>query len=138
MSDAWSLNKVILIGRVGRDAEVRLSKGKNPTKYAYFTMATYQKFSKDRKKTTWHNVTSWSPKVAEFCGNFVKKGMLVIVEGKLDTREYTTSEGEKKKVTDVRADQVVFCEKKPEPEAAAAAEPEERSTRSKDEEPEYF
>lgn len=127
MSDAWSLSTTTLVGRVGRDVEVKTSKGNNPTKYAFFTMSTHQRFPKGGKKTTWHNISVWMPWLVEFAGKYVKRKMLVVVVGRNDTRqwkercecgrEYT------KTSTDVRADKILFVERKEE----SSDEPEEET-----------
>lgn len=93
------LNKQQLIGRIGRDPEVRVTKTDKTV--ASFSVATTAKYG-DTEKTTWHQVNAWG-KLAEFIQTYVKKGALVFVEGPTDHREYETKDGEKKKVTEVTA-----------------------------------
>ena len=93
---AGSLNRVFLIGRLGRDPELRYSPSGQPV--ASFSLATDESYkNKDGEKvevTEWHNVTVWG-KPAEFAGNFLSKGRLVYVEGKLKTEKYTKDGVEK-------------------------------------------
>ena len=100
-----SLNKVMLIGNVGRDPEVRYLEGN--AKVATFTLATTERF-KDRsgevrENTEWHNIVAWrnSADVAE---RFVKKGTQLYVEGRLRTREWTDQTGGKRRTTEVMVD----------------------------------
>jgi single-strand DNA-binding protein len=82
------MNKVILIGRTGKDAEVSEVNGK---KKAVFTMAT-KEFGKNSngervELATWHNIECWD-KLAEICGNYVKKGGMVAVEGRIKVDQW--------------------------------------------------
>ena len=84
-----SVNKVILIGRLGKDPEIRAME--NGRKVARFPVATDDSY-KDREgnkveRTDWHNVVFWGPQ-AEICERFLNKGKLVYIEGKLKTRSY--------------------------------------------------
>lgn len=85
-----SVNRVTLIGRVGRDPEVRYTSSGSAV--ANFTVATDESY-KDRsgekqKKTEWHNIVVWGPSVEAFVQPYVKKGSLVYIEGKLQTRAW--------------------------------------------------
>ncbi len=99
-----SLNKVMLIGNLGRDPEVRYTQ--NGTAVANFTMATTDRWtdgSGERKeKTEWHRIVVWA-KQAEIVGEYLKKGRQVYVEGSLQTREWTDREGQKRYTTEVKA-----------------------------------
>ena len=100
-----SVNKVILIGNLGRDPEVRYTTGGTPV--ANFTMATTDKWndptSGERKeRTEWHRVVVWS-KQAEIAGEYLRKGRQVYVEGSLQTREWTDRDGNKRYTTEVKA-----------------------------------
>lgn len=104
-----SINKVILLGRVGKDPEVRSLD--NGTQVASFSVATSEKFKDkttgEQKETTeWSNVTAWR-KTAEIVGKYVKKGDLIYVEGKLKTRSWE-KDGVTKYATDIIADNVVL------------------------------
>jgi single-strand DNA-binding protein len=81
------MNKVILIGRAGKDAELADVNGK---KKASFTVATSEYWKKDGERkelTTWHNVECWGP-LAIICGQYVKKGTTVSVEGKIRNEQW--------------------------------------------------
>ena len=100
-----SVNKVILIGNLGRDPEVRYTSGGTPV--ANFTMATTDRWndpsSGERKeRTEWHRIVVWG-KQAEIAGEYLRKGRQVYVEGSLQTREWTDREGNKRYTTEVRA-----------------------------------
>lgn len=100
-----SVNKVILIGRLGKDPEVRSME--NGRKVASFSVATDDSY-KDRdgnkvERTDWHNVVFWGPQ-AEIAERFLQKGKLVYVEGKLKTRSYE-QDGVTKYTTEVLGNQ---------------------------------
>ena len=100
-----SVNKVILVGNLGRDPEVRFTAG--GTAVANFTMATTDRWndpsSGERKeRTEWHRVVVWG-KQAEIAGEYLRKGRQVYIEGSLQTREWTDREGNKRYTTEVRA-----------------------------------
>lgn len=101
-----SINKVILLGRVGKDVEVRDING---TKCATFTLATSEKY-KDRngevkELTEWHNIVAWR-QTADICEKYVKKGDQLFVEGRIKYRSWETDRGEKRYATDIFADKV--------------------------------
>jgi single-strand DNA-binding protein len=102
-----SLNKVMLIGNLGRDPEVRYTQ--NGTAVANFTMATTDRWTDStgerREKTEWHRIVTWA-KQAEIVGEYLKKGRQVYVEGSLQTREWTDRDGQKRYTTEVRAQRV--------------------------------
>lgn len=107
-----SVNKVILVGRVGKPAEVRTA-GEN--KVASFSLATTEKY-KDSKtgewkeNTEWHNIVCWRNS-AELAEKYVQKGMLLYIEGKLRTRSWE-KDGEKRYVTEIVAENIQFLGKK--------------------------
>ena len=99
------VNKAILIGRVGKDPDVRTV---GDSKVANFSVATSEKY-KDRngqkqEKTQWHRVTAWR-QLAEIIQKYVKKGILVYIEGRIEYREYE-SDGVKKYATDIVASEM--------------------------------
>lgn len=99
-----SVNKVILVGRLGRDPESRFTSGGQQV--CNFTLATDESF-KDRagerqKRTEWHKIVAWG-KLAEICQQYLTKGTLVYVEGKLQTREWEDREGNKRSTVEVNA-----------------------------------
>lgn len=100
-----SVNKVILIGNLGRDPEVRYTTGGNPV--ANFTMATTDRWNdpatgEKKERTEWHRIVVWG-KQAEIAGEYLRKGRQVYVEGSLQTREWTDRDGNKKYTTEIRA-----------------------------------
>ncbi len=105
---AGSLNKAILIGRLGRDPEMRYTPSGQPV--ANFSIATDETYTgKDGQKvekTEWHRIVVWG-KQAEFCGNYLAKGRLVYIEGKIETRKWTDKDGAEKYTTEIKADRVV-------------------------------
>jgi single-strand DNA-binding protein len=96
------VNKVILIGRVGRDPEMRYTGDGTPV--ATFSMAMTEKW-KDKESTTWLNIVAWK-KLGEIVGEYVKKGALLYVEGKVQVREYEARDGAKRKVFEIVAHQI--------------------------------
>ena len=98
-----SLNKVILLGRLGRDPELRHTKAGNPV--ASFSMATGRGDEKD--PTEWHNITAWG-RTAELAAEYLQKGSLTLIEGRIKSREYTDKEGNQRKGYDIVAYQVTF------------------------------
>lgn len=102
-----SVNKVILVGNLGKDPELRYTP--SGTAVATFSLATTERF-KDREgnrqeKTEWHNVVAWR-QLAEICGKFLHKGKQVYIEGKIQTRSYDDRDGNKRYITEIVADQM--------------------------------
>ena len=107
---ARSVNKVILIGRLGKDPELKYTGSGTP--FCRFSIATddvwNDKTSGERQeKTEWHNIVVWN-KLAEICNEYLRKGRLVYIEGSLQTREWDDQEGNKKKITEIRANDMVM------------------------------
>ena len=105
-----SVNKVILVGRLGRDPELKYTASGTP--FCRFSMATDEgwmdKNSGERtEKTEWHNIVVWE-RLAEICNQYLTKGQLVYIEGSLQTREWDDQEGNKRKTTEVRARDMVM------------------------------
>jgi single-strand DNA-binding protein len=104
-----SVNKVILVGNLGRDAELRFTPGGAPV--AKFSIATTEvwndKAGQRQERTEWHNVDLWG-KPAESLKEYLVKGKQVYVEGRIQTDEYTDKDGIKRKSTKVRCDKVVL------------------------------
>ncbi len=98
-----SLNKVMIIGRLGKDPELRYTPNGSPV--ANFTVATDEGYrSKDGnnvEKTEWHRVVAWN-KLAEICGEWLKKGSLVYIEGSLETRSWE-QDGTTRYTTEIKA-----------------------------------
>jgi len=104
-----SVNKAILVGNLGRDAEMRFTAGGTPV--ATVSMATTEKFTdKDgqkREDTQWHRIVIWG-KTAQSLHEYLTKGKQIYVEGKIQTREWTDKEGKAVKTTEIRADRIVL------------------------------
>lgn len=103
------INKVILIGNLGRDPELRYTQTGTPVcQLNLATTRSYTNKNNERvEETEWHRVTVWS-KQAEFCNQYLSKGRQVYVEGRLQTRSYEDKDGIKRYSTDVIADTVQF------------------------------
>jgi single-strand DNA-binding protein len=99
------INKVILVGRVGKDPEVRHLD--NNMVVARFTLATNETYkNKNGEKITnteWHNIVVWRT-LAEIAGKYVKKGTMLYIEGKIRTRSWDDKDGNKRYSTDIEAD----------------------------------
>lgn len=103
------VNKVILVGNLGRDPEVRYTK--NGQAIASFSLATTERWTgKDGNKedrTEWHRVVAWG-KLGEICGEYLSKGKQVYIEGRLQTRDWEDKDGNKKSTTEVVASNMVM------------------------------
>lgn len=104
-----SVNKVILVGNLGRDPELRYTQSGQAV--ANFTIATTERFSTrdgDRQeRTEWHRIVTWG-KTAELCAQYLAKGRSVYLEGRLQTREWEDKEGQKRRTTEITAQTVQF------------------------------
>ncbi|HXZ85895.1 MAG TPA: single-stranded DNA-binding protein [Myxococcota bacterium] len=99
-----SVNKVILVGNLGRDPEIRYTQ--QGTAVANFSLATTNRF-KNRsgemeERTEWHRIVAWD-KLAEICGQYLAKGRQVYIEGRLQTRDWEDKDGNKRSTTEVVA-----------------------------------
>jgi single-strand DNA-binding protein len=103
------VNKVILVGNLGADPEVRHTPGGTPV--ANFRMATSTFFSnrdgQRDQRTEWHRVVAFG-RLAEICGQYLKKGRQVYIEGRLQTRDWEDQSGNKRYTTEVVANQMVM------------------------------
>ena len=106
-----SVNQVHLLGRCGRDPEVR-TVGQSNSKVAQFSLCTGGKHqTKDGREvddTAWHNIVAWR-NLAETAEKYIRKGSQVFIIGHLSYREYTDNAGNKKYVTDIVADKIELC-----------------------------
>ncbi len=110
---AGSLNKVMIIGRMGKDPETRYTQ--TGAAVCNITVATDEGYVKDGQKidrTEWHQVVLWG-KQAEFCQNYLGKGRLVFVEGKLQTRSWEDQQGNKRYTTEINAFRIAPLDPKP-------------------------
>ena len=102
---AGSVNKVILVGNLGKDPEIRTF-GQSGDRRASFTLATSETWrdrsSGERKeKTQWHNVVVLNENIIKVVENYVKKGSKVYVEGQLESRKYTDNQGQERYITEI-------------------------------------
>lgn len=117
-----SINKVTLIGLVGKDPEVRET---NNAKVATFTLATSERY-KDKNgeyqtNTEWHNLVCW--RNAEFVEKYITKGAQVYVEGKLRTRSWENDKGEKRYVTEILVNEIQSLDRKKDNQSAPQSAP---------------
>ncbi len=112
------LNRVILIGRLTRDPELKYIP--NGTAVARFSLAINRKYNKE--ETDFIDVVVWRQQ-AEFCANYGTKGRLAMVEGRLQVRTYETQDGQKRKVTEVVADELRFLDKSGTGQGSGASHP---------------
>jgi single-strand DNA-binding protein len=102
------INKVILVGRVGKDPEVRYLD--NNVAVAKFSLATSESYKKDGQKvetTEWHNVVLWRG-LAEVAEKYVRKGSLLYIEGKIKTKNWEDKDGKKNYMTEIVGDQMTM------------------------------
>jgi len=108
---ARSVNKVILVGNLGKDPELRYTS--SGVAVATFSVATNESWKdpdgNTQERTQWHNVVAWR-KLAEICGEYLKKGGKVYLEGKLQHRNYDDKNGVKRYVTEVVLDEMVMLD----------------------------
>lgn len=126
-----ALNKVFLIGNVGQDPEIRTTE--SGATVAQFTLATTERYKNRngelRENTEWHNIVCWR-NLADVAGNYVKKGSLLYVEGKLTSRSWEDQNGQKHWRTEVVADNFqLLGGKRERQDAPLPPEPEERAPR---------
>ena len=104
-----SVNKVILVGNLGRDPELRYTQSGQAV--ANFTLATTERFSnregERQERTEWHRIVAWG-RTAELCAQYLAKGRSVYIEGRLQTREWEDKEGQKRRTTEITAQSVQF------------------------------
>ena len=104
-----SVNKVILVGNLGRDAEIRYTSG--GTAVATLSLATtdiwIDKGGQRQEKTEWHRIVLWG-KTAETLQEYLLKGRQIYIEGRLQTRQWDDRDGKKRYTTETRADRVVL------------------------------
>ena len=111
MREINSLNKVILIGNLGANPEMRYLP-QQERKVARFNIATKERLfnpntRETSERTEWHRVAVWG-KLAEFCEKYLTKGRQILVEGKLRTRDWQDKDGNKRRTTEVEALNIVF------------------------------
>ena len=108
----YSLNKIQLIGNLGRDPETKTTANGRP--FCRFSVATTERWKdqagQQQEKTEWHNIVVWG-KLAEICGQHIRKGSRCYIEGQMKSREYEQN-GEMKKIFEVNAKEMMFLDDK--------------------------
>ncbi|MDN5283861.1 MAG: single-stranded DNA-binding protein [Mucilaginibacter sp.] len=106
------INKVILVGHLGKDPEMRtLEGGVSVTTFPLATSETYNKDGRKVEQTEWHNIVMWRG-LADMAAKFLQKGKLVYIEGKLRTRSFEDKEGIKRYTTEVVAENFTMLGRK--------------------------
>ena len=102
-----SVNKVILIGRLGRDPELKYTPSGAPV--AKFSLATDETFKdstgEQQRRTEWHNIVAWN-KLAEICGEYLTKGKQIYIEGSIRSRQWQDQSGNKRTSYEIIASQM--------------------------------
>jgi single-strand DNA-binding protein len=111
------LNKAMLIGRLGQDPEMRYTPSGRPlTKFQMAVNRSWTTSEGEKKKETdWFNVVAWG-KLAEICNQYLTKGQLVYVEGRLQTRQWQDEKGGHHSAFEVSAQELIMLDSKPEEE----------------------
>jgi len=117
-----SVNKVILIGRLGKDPEVKYTPSGAPV--AKFSLATGEvlkdRSGEQQRRTEWHNIVAWN-KLAEICGEYLTKGKQVYIEGSIRSRQWEDQAGNKRTAYEIIANRMQMLGSKADSERAAAA-----------------
>jgi single-strand DNA-binding protein len=103
-----SVNKVILIGNLGKDPELRYTAAGSPV--CKFSLATTKKI-KEKSVTTWHNMIAWG-KTAELCGQYLHKGDPCYFEGEIENRSWEDRDGNRKYMTEINIRNVQFLNRR--------------------------
>ncbi|MEI8133732.1 MAG: single-stranded DNA-binding protein [bacterium] len=106
---ARSLNKACILGTAGRDAEIKYTNTGKAV--ATFSVATNESWKDQsgtlQERTTWHNIVAWE-RMAEICGNYVKKGKQIYIEGRIQNRQYDDKEGVKKNISEIVLSEMIL------------------------------
>jgi single-strand DNA-binding protein len=121
MRDINSLNKVILVGRLGQKPEIR-SHAQSGRSSARFSLATNERLynpstQTSTDKTEWHKIVIWFPRLVDFADKYLDKGKQILVEGSIRTREFQDRDNNKRNVTEIVADKIVLLGKREESSA---------------------
>jgi len=123
-----SLNKAMLIGRLGRDPETKTTP--SGTQVTTFSIATSDRYTdkqgQKQEKTEWHNIVAWS-KLAEICSRYLSKGSEVYIEGSIQTRSWDDKDGKKQYRTEINASTVQFLGGKSDGGAPQQTQPQQQS-----------
>lgn len=118
------LNKVMLIGRLGADPEIKYAQSGTPV--ANLRIATDESYTdrngQRQERTEWHTVIAFQ-RTAEICQQYLHKGSLVYIEGKLQTRKWQDKQGQERYSTEIRVDRLQMLERKQDGNAPAQASP---------------
>ena len=125
------VNKVILLGNLGKDPEVRrLDDGRGVANFSLATSETYKNKSGEKvTNTEWHNIVLWSP-LADIAESYLKKGSQVYIEGKISNRSYEDKDGVKKYISEVVGREITLLGKPPEQQENAQNNPSENTNNS--------
>ena len=127
------VNKVILIGNLGKDPELRYTPGGQPV--ASFSVATTERWTdkngQRQDRTEWHNIVVWG-KLAELTNQYLKKGRPVYIEGRITSRSWDDRDGNKKYRTEIVANQIQFLSGGPGSSAAADSGPQQEPQQAVD------
>lgn len=108
-----SFNKVILVGNVGKDPEIRRFENNIKASFSLATSETYTPRGGEKvTQTEWHNIVAWR-RLAELSENYIRKGSQILIEGKLRYRSYDDRDGNKKYIVEVEADTIQLLGRKP-------------------------
>ncbi len=134
-----SLNKIMLIGHLGKDPEVRYTPDGSPV--ATFSMATSETWTDKnggrQEHTEWHTIVAWN-KLADLSKRFLSKGRQVYVEGRIRSREWNDRDGNKRRSTEVIAAQIVLLGSRPQQGMDAGVQPMEPASRPSSEPDQAF
>ena len=107
------INKAIIIGNLGADPEIRYTQGGAPV--ATFNVATTERWKdadgNQREATEWHRIVAWR-RLAEICGEYLKKGSRVYIEGKIQTRKYQDKDGNDRWITEIIAREMKLLDRR--------------------------
>lgn len=121
------VNRVFLIGRLGRDPELRYTGSGTPV--ANFSLATDETWTDSngqrQSRTEWHNIVVWS-RLAEICDQYLRKGRLIFIEGRIQTREWDDRDGNKRRTTEIVASNMQMLESKSDQGPSSGGSQEER------------
>ena len=117
-----SVNKVILIGNLGKDPEIRTTpQGTSLARFSLATTTTWKDASgAKQERTEWHDIVAWE-KLAQICGEYLHKGKMVYVEGSLQTRSWEDQNGQKRSKTEIKASNVVMLSRREDGARAGAS-----------------
>ena len=121
------VNKVVLVGLLGKNPESQEANGKTVAKFSLATSEKYKDKSGEKQETTtWHNIVVWGS-IADICVKYLQKGSLVYLEGKITNRSWDDKDGNKKYMTEIVCSEMKMLGGKSE-QSEAKAEPKERKT----------